>query len=382
MQGFPQELTDLILDQVAEQDRRTGYWRGSRPATSIATCGLVCKQWLPRSRLHIFFKMVLYDSRLKSLLDLEAKSSIPLLSLTRDLLLVLPLDADDMPRIRDCLCLTRLNLCPPRFGDDLSDLFLGTHLPFLGTHCVHLSHLKLTPCEKSSVSVRMIADILTCLPSLGAFELEGGSCTIIEAHVPLSHSCPPRLHTLDIDVKDGVDILFAWLLSLAIPPRIKSLTLSESADDDPSAQSLVAYCQRFGSALEFLSIWPLRASFDGPYGILKHATMLLNLKLHCQPIWNVLTTLSALPFSNLCTLAIELAVRLDTGGVDSVTNLDRVPYALIDEALTHPRFHSLESFSLTMYNYGGMGRSLLSRKARALMPLAKARGILHRYSNI
>ncbi|KAJ7448409.1 hypothetical protein FB451DRAFT_1187828 [Mycena latifolia] len=214
----------------------------------------------------------------------------------------------------------------------------------------------------------MIADILMCLPSLGAFALDGGSCTIIEAHVPSSHSCPPHLHTLDIDVKDGVDILFAGLLSLAIPPRIKSLTLSEDADD-LSVQSLMAYARWLEAH------WS--SCLFGLVGILKHATMLFHLKLHCH-IWNVLTTLSALPSSNLCTLAIELDVRLDTGGVDSVTNLDRVPYALIDEALTHPRFRSLE-ISLAMYNFGGTGRSLLSRKATALMPLAEARGILRRY---
>ncbi|KAJ7931015.1 hypothetical protein B0H13DRAFT_1960107 [Mycena leptocephala] len=94
--------------------------------------------------------------------------------------------------------------------------------------------------------------ILTCLPALA-----GQSNSIIAAEIPSSYSCPPRLHTLDITVKRGVDILFAWFLSLA--------TLSEDLDDALSAHALVAYSQRFGAELEFLSIWLIRESLDGAY---------------------------------------------------------------------------------------------------------------------
>jgi hypothetical protein len=80
--------------------------------------------------------------------------------------------------------------------------------------------------------------ILTCLPALA-----NQSSSIIAAEIPSSYSCPPRLHTLDITVKRGVDILFAWFLSLAVPPRIKSLTLSMDLDDAPSAHVVVAYSE-------------------------------------------------------------------------------------------------------------------------------------------
>ncbi|KAJ7796210.1 hypothetical protein B0H14DRAFT_2915977 [Mycena olivaceomarginata] len=384
MQRFPQELIDLVLDQVAdsERDHNRGAWR--RPSTSIATCGLVCKQWLPRSRLHVFSSMVLFGSRLRSLLDLEAESSsLSLLSLARDLCLVFRNDlaSKDMSRLRTCLSLTHLELCFPSPSTEEWDLFLGTHLPFLGAHCASLSSLKLSPYEKSAVSLRVIVDILVCLPSLCAFQLEGQSCSIIEAEIPLSQSCPPCLQTLNIEVKHGADILFAWFLSLAVGLQIKSLTLLDPEDwDNPTADSLVSYFQRFGGRLEFLAIWPHRANFNEPSGILKYATSLRHLKLYCQPVASVLTMLHALPSSNLFTLAIELLVVLDRGRVDTVSNIDRVPYALIDEALAHPRFHSLKSFSLGQYDDGGHAtRSLLTRKAKALMPLAKARRLLKRY---
>jgi hypothetical protein len=179
---------------------------------------------------------------------------------------------EEMTRIRECLSLRRLELYSVD-GNGLYDLFVGTHLPFLGTHCSWLSSMTLNPCEKSAVSLCMIADILTCLPSLHTFTLVGQSNSIIAAEIPMSYSCPPRLHTLDITVKSGVDILFAWFLSLAVPPRIKSLTLSEDLDDAPSSHALVAYSQKFSAELEFLSVWPRRASFDSTY--LRHHPILL-----------------------------------------------------------------------------------------------------------
>jgi hypothetical protein len=65
-------------------------------------------------------------------------------------------------------------------------------------------------------------------------------------------------------LKHGADILFAWFLSLAVGLQIKSLTLLDPEDwDYPTADSLVSYFQRFGGRLEFLAIWPHRASFNG-----------------------------------------------------------------------------------------------------------------------
>jgi len=121
------------------------------------------------------------------------------------------------------------------------------------------------------------------------------------------------------------------------------------------------------------------SSFTVPSGILKHATSLRHLKLQYQPVSSVLDMLYALPSSNLLTLAIRLSVDFYSlrAEVDTATNLARVPYALIDEALAHPRFRFLESFSMGQRSDSRSTRTLLSRKAKALMPLANARGMLH-----
>jgi hypothetical protein len=54
---------------------------------------------------------------------------------------------EEMTRIRECLSLRRLELYSVD-GNGLYDLFVGTHLPFLGTHCSWLSSMTLNPCEK------------------------------------------------------------------------------------------------------------------------------------------------------------------------------------------------------------------------------------------
>ncbi|KAJ7931013.1 hypothetical protein B0H13DRAFT_1858240 [Mycena leptocephala] len=278
------------------------------------------------------------------------------LPLAQDLLLIfgdlsVP---EEMTRIRECLSLRRLELYSVD-GNGLYDLFVGTHLPFLGTHCSWLSSMTLNPCEKSAVSLCMIADILTCLPSLHTFTLVGQSNSMIAAEIPTSYSCPPRLHTLDITVKSGVDILFAWFLSLAVPPRIKSLTLSEDLDDAPSGKLRH-------------SIRNTKVRHDATPS---QPALPAHLDRSSPPLRPALVT-PAHPRN-------RAGCQLAEGRVDSDVNLARVPYALIDAALAHQRFYALERLSLTTYSVERETRSLLSRKAKALMPLAKARGILPRY---
>ncbi|KAJ7501763.1 hypothetical protein B0H11DRAFT_1675543, partial [Mycena galericulata] len=44
MRRFPQELVDLVIDEVA----------ATQSPLDIGTCGRISKQWLPRSRTHLF----------------------------------------------------------------------------------------------------------------------------------------------------------------------------------------------------------------------------------------------------------------------------------------------------------------------------------------
>ncbi|KAJ7711964.1 hypothetical protein B0H16DRAFT_1261857, partial [Mycena metata] len=42
---FPQELVDVVLDNVAARAADT---------KDVGTCGSVCRRWLPHSRKHLF----------------------------------------------------------------------------------------------------------------------------------------------------------------------------------------------------------------------------------------------------------------------------------------------------------------------------------------
>ncbi|KAJ7711960.1 hypothetical protein B0H16DRAFT_1343080, partial [Mycena metata] len=79
MRDFPQELVDLILDNVA-------FSATGADTKDIGTCGSVCKRWLPSSRKHIFSHLAISNSGSptpQSFLDLAEGSSEPILSLVR-----------------------------------------------------------------------------------------------------------------------------------------------------------------------------------------------------------------------------------------------------------------------------------------------------------
>ncbi|KAJ7447583.1 hypothetical protein B0H11DRAFT_365902 [Mycena galericulata] len=360
MQGFPQELSDLVLDHVLSGD-------------DLRTCGLVCQRWLPRSRFHLFSTTRLDGFRLESFLDLDRVASIPLFPLIRQLTLhfyeELPFESEHMLKLRDCVNLICIRIYTPTQAYQNCPSFrwfLNTYIPLLGTRCVSLSRFDWIPVY-DTISVRTIADILTSLPALEAFQLNGPS-TVTPEDVSSSHSFPERFHTLELMVKDGVDVLFHWFLSLPALPLLSSLILSD--DSGPPGPSLTDYCQRAGTALESLYVWHAK-SIPGSSVLLKHATHLRHLTLYGEPVGRVPTTISTVASSDLSTLHIHASISYDE---HDFVDYSAVPYALIDKALSD---RSLERFSMQAYDYyRGAYISLLTSDAESLMPLAHARGIL------
>ncbi|KAJ7447589.1 hypothetical protein B0H11DRAFT_365992 [Mycena galericulata] len=385
MRYFSQELIDLVLDHVAHQDGSHEIDNSDAAhgqddleiVPSIAACGLVCSQWLPRSRFHLFANARLDAVRLESLFDIDRTSSLQLFSLFRRLTLEffipIPFKPEHMDKLCDCVNLASLRISTTSGNPGTTSqfrLFLETHLPIIGIRYVSLSRFEWNAAD-DTVSLRTIADVLMCLPVLEAFSLEFDGCRITDEEVPSSHSCPSRLRTLELRVEDGADVLFAWFLSLPVLPSLASLTLYE-VDQSPGT-SLTAYSERAGSGFESLFLWPERASLTEPTGILKYATSLRHLTLFSQAAPDVPAVISTLPSANLRTLTIWLS----STHFDFVHHISSVPYAQIDQALAHTRLESLKRFSLETYSYLSYGYvSLLSPEVKRLMPLANARGIL------
>ncbi|KAJ6605332.1 hypothetical protein DFH09DRAFT_1017893 [Mycena vulgaris] len=65
MQRFPQELVDTIVDDASED------------LYAMKTCGLICKSWLPRSRFHLFSRVVIDADNLPELINILDTSPLP-----------------------------------------------------------------------------------------------------------------------------------------------------------------------------------------------------------------------------------------------------------------------------------------------------------------
>ncbi|KAJ7461260.1 hypothetical protein B0H11DRAFT_2056498 [Mycena galericulata] len=396
MRTFSQELIDLVLDYVAEPEEeiKRKAWESSGNlnsdteeedsersiseeeanrercgVTGIAACGLVCRQWLPRSRFHVFANMKLDGYRLKILFNIAGESSLRHISSVRRMALRFdgaPFDPEHLAKLRHCLSLTCVRIYTANLGEEDDDLrlFLGTHLPFLGSHCVSLTRFELFPGQEV-MSLRTIADILTCLPALEAFKL-GEDSTLIQEDVPASHSVPARLQTLEVTVDGGLDLLFALFLSRAVPPHLKTLVLREW--DHTMSQSFQVYSRKAGSGFRSLTLWHEEEDEGALLGILKHTTTLRHLELESEGGPSLLPLISTLSGSTSSLRTLTILSR---------RHLRQLDYALLDQALAHPRLRCLKKFSLKMFNifsreYG----SLLSPAVKALMPLANSRGIL------
>ncbi|KAJ7442972.1 hypothetical protein FB451DRAFT_1413889 [Mycena latifolia] len=331
------------------------------PSDVTPKCGLICRNWLPRSRFHIFsYAKIHSESRLKTFLEITEASSLDLPSLLRALVLSPPSDGFDLEQLAKlpgCPNLTTLQLSARgKPGASQLQALLETQLAFLA-RCPSLSLFEVI-CTRDTISVRTIADVFASLPSLQAFRLTG-PLTITPADLPSTLPFPAQLHRLDISVVDGAGLVFAWFLSLPVLPTLKSLTLNKFDDVVTQDPSLVEYFRRAGPGFVFLSLQPVWED-DEPSGILKYATKLRDLQLHFQEAFKVPRILATLPSSNLETITIHLV-----GWSPSPEDC-----RLIDEALANPRLSGLKKFSFE----GLRGGILYGIYAR--IPLANARGIL------
>ncbi|KAJ7609407.1 hypothetical protein FB45DRAFT_1038853 [Roridomyces roridus] len=366
MREFSPELVDQILDAVSQLDG---------DPFQIASCGLVCCQWLPRSRFHVFRCLRLNGSRLDSLLTLVETSSSPLLVLVHvlhlDFTLHPPFWLEYLTTLSSaCVNLTsiRCTINYPIAKSVSRDFFLETCLPLLGSQCPSLTHVEFEASYDHPVPLRMITHILTSLPALEVLVLLSDSNTIIPMGT-LFNSFPAGLRDLKLQHARGICHLFKWLVSLPVLPTLKSLQWLPGPYAADDWASLHAYSQRAGAGLETLSVcsrirWDSVTDLEPP-AILGHATKLRVLRLWAECNYRVLPLLSSLTSHNLRSIRISLRFRGQP-----------IPYAEIDQLLARPQFQRLEAFRLEEENTGVSVLDQPGIAAETLMPLAYARGIL------
>ncbi|KAJ7757500.1 hypothetical protein B0H16DRAFT_1689535 [Mycena metata] len=298
MRNFPQELVDLILDRVADV---------CSDNTDLAACGRVCRQWMPRSRMHFFSRIRIQLSRadpttIQSFLDIVDTSPVDVLFFVQTLNLAFirtegPEREYDDPADR---------LCPP---------LLDTHIRRFGA-CPSLTRFELN--LPGDIRLHVLSDIVTALPLLTHLRIcgRGGDYTILKSETsPVKDIFPSRLRDLDISVDaGGAGVFFGWLLSYGTPPTFTSLVLIGDAMGR-SIAPIEFYLELYGSTIETLSLayWvsDSRKTETFEMRALSTTPQLTNLSLEGQYAQNLPTTLATIASVHLINLDIHVRPRMN-----------------------------------------------------------------------
>ncbi|KAJ6501779.1 hypothetical protein DFH09DRAFT_298370 [Mycena vulgaris] len=361
MPQLPQELVDRFIDDLGS-DR-----------AALKTCGLVCREWAPRSRFHLFSEVKLQVGILRSrsaetFLCLVDTSSFDILAVIRRLSLSYAdrdsLAKEHLLRFVPCSQLTDLSLDLPR-DDALTDEILLSLHPQLALVGHNFSSLSSFSLNFGHLSLPGLLEVLACLPTLetlwiGGFDLEIGETPAAFALFP------QRLHSLDMRIFRGAEHFFRHLISLPTTPLLRSLRLDTGKMENYSDAPVAVYLQRAGHALVSLDLKITRWSGSGPFErvALESCTTLRHLTLFLDDVWQPLThpidLLSAVASNELLTINLTLhTAKFDTQALDAV--------------IARPRFRNLRSF---LFYDGSESGTLFTPDVRARMPLASARGIL------
>ncbi|KAJ7138234.1 hypothetical protein C8R44DRAFT_976041 [Mycena epipterygia] len=372
MREFPQELVDEVIDDVA----------ATANTKTIATCGGVCRRWVPRSRKHLFSHITFSNTdpaTIQSFVDMVEGSSVPILSFIRSLdLCVVNRQVSDVHmlarKLQNWPSLAELCTHPTKATTraEISQFHPALHrhyIPRFGVDWPALTRLELV--FASHMPLGIITDIASTLPFLTHLRLCGGDNygVVHYAPSPPTAVCPPRLHTMDLSLRRGTGALFEWLLSQDEPPNITSLSLAGPASDEPTAP-IDAYLQRFGPKILSLSLayyWVKDGFKTQAFETraLGYVPRLVHLALGRQYATRLLTILALLSPVHLATLEIEVR--------PVVTARNRPNWAQIDTIVGTPPFGALRRLAFT---HQITKNSVITRAVKELMPQASARNIL------
>ncbi|KAJ7886920.1 hypothetical protein B0H13DRAFT_2534706 [Mycena leptocephala] len=265
MREFAQELVDLVIDNVA----------ATTNTRDIGTCGSVCRRWLPRSRMHLFYRITLSNTEpaaIQSFLDLIDASSPHIISFVRTLhIRLVPgwVAESHMARLQSFPVLTELcihGLDSFRRVEEFAQFerLLHTHVPRFGAACLSLTRFHLA--LPGDMFLDVLVNLISGLPFLTHLRLSStyhdvgivgrAMLSPTDPSGPQTDAFPPNLHTLEISLWRGIGLLFKWLLSQRKPPIFTSLTLAGTTDGEPiePIEPIDTYLSRFGPQIESLSL--------------------------------------------------------------------------------------------------------------------------------
>jgi hypothetical protein len=313
---LPPELHDVVIDHLHSHK------------SSLAACSLVCKAWVPSSRLHLFEYVFVRPHEINSFLALLTSplctmaTSVRQISLSKtdNVLLAVRRLAVALTKVQH-LALSNSPFDPDYFG---AQAFKG------------LSRLTLMSMRFSSIS--QLFDALCSLPRLEGLTISNAEVsyrpTIPSLFSPEIPRSPPILRKLWLTTSQTVQIL-EWLLQYPQSYRaISDITVGvEKPDEVPIVSK---FLQALGSALEELHIFqhtsgmslshyarhqvPLAKSstsvlFTGPEAInLLHNTNLRVFSLYLRSshyLVNIIPILAQINASSIQKITIDYGSRVD-----------------------------------------------------------------------
>jgi hypothetical protein len=261
---FPPELVDHFIDSLCDDK------------SFLQTCGLVCKQWSPRSRSHLFSEVTLQVGQvadqgvpddMETFLGLVETSSFDILAAVRRLVLTYeaayeaedPLAKAHLLRFAHCSQLTHLNIKLPELNDDAMVVSLCSQLAAVGPKLSSLSNFSFSV---GGTSLHGLLQILACVPTVETLALYGIDIFMSDSSAP-APLFPQHLRNLLVDVRNGTDVFFEHLLSLPAIPQLRSLEFTAGVERDDDTL-LASYLEHAGPALQSLKIWLINAALGKP----------------------------------------------------------------------------------------------------------------------
>ncbi|KAJ7223572.1 hypothetical protein GGX14DRAFT_165461 [Mycena pura] len=341
------EVLDCVVDHL------------STDRSALKACGLTCRQWLPRSRFHLFREVRLSVGRgivaantarnnMDRFLEVVDTSFSDILAMIRILTISYVdkecLEAEHLLRFSPCSQLQHLGVVLPQ-GKQEQD-----------AEILHLCHTQLTSVANNwsgllgfsirfySASLSAIFDIIACFPRLEQLTLMGDSMTdTLDSLAPL----PPRIQSLQTSVWQGSELFYRHLLSLSTPPLFRILKIDHSMgmhDVAPFAK----YLQCSGHAVQTLAltIWKYFGTYERL--ALQHCTNLRHISILSYEddpgddlAVYIRDLLSGVTSSNLSIIEIDMSALFFRETKITAATID------LEWIFAHPRFRNLQKFVLS-----------------------------------
>ncbi|KAJ6494049.1 hypothetical protein C8R47DRAFT_1267506 [Mycena vitilis] len=374
MKRFPSELEDVLID-FCHDDYAT-----------LASCGLVCRGWLPASRYHLFSSISLSTQNARAFQEILALSAtIP--ALVRDVELHFSgaslLHLQVVPILLLLSHTKRLTLRPVR--DEVTRPVCTSSLSCAFTS-LHLVHLKFD-FKSRFESLKQVIDCVCLCPRLESLEVGGSWQRTGDFAVPPGPRLPKGMHTLTLTC--DLDNFLTWLLALGeYMPTIQHLALHHIVRRE--VEAVVTYLQTCGPTLKSLCL--AFRDFDAPGGCpsrlprhvhlltlltedyfvakadLAQNTSLRDVALEGMPTGVLSSLLTLLPQLNLCgtdKLALILRYSMHARDLDLV-----YPWDTLDA-----EFRFLKRLTVSVVEpLTGVNRRGVAEKILKRLPLTRARG--------